>query len=62
MNKEDGIYGFPLRFGEDVAVCDAVKIGGFELDPRIRRGNFVEHCERGQMESEEFDWGDRGAL
>jgi hypothetical protein len=45
VHKEDGIYSFPLRFGKDVAVRDAIEFGGFELDPRISRGDLVNHPE-----------------
>ena len=45
MDEEDGIYNLSLRFSKDVAVCDAIELGGLELDPRISWGDFVNHCE-----------------
>jgi hypothetical protein len=43
MDEEDSIYSFLLWFSEDVAVCDAIEVGGFELDPRISGGDLVNH-------------------
>jgi hypothetical protein len=43
MDEEDSIYNFLLWFSEDVAVCDAIEVGGFELDPRISGGDLVNH-------------------
>jgi len=45
MDEEDGVDGLSLWFGEEVAVCDAIEVGGLELDPRIVGGDFVDHCE-----------------
>ena len=45
MDEEDSIYSFLLWFSEDVAVCDAIEVGGFELDPRISGGDLVNHLE-----------------
>lgn len=45
MDEEDSIYSFLLWFSEDVAVCDAIEVGGFELDPRISGSDLVNHLE-----------------
>ena len=45
MDEEDGVYSLSLRFSKDVAVSETIELGGFELDPRIRWGNFVNHHE-----------------
>lgn len=45
MDEEDGVYSLSLRFSNDVAVSDTIELGGFELDPRISWGNFVNHHE-----------------
>jgi hypothetical protein len=45
MDEKNSIYSFLLWFSEDVAVCDAIEVGGFELDPRISGGDLVNHLE-----------------
>jgi len=43
MNEENGIYSFPFRLSEDIAVCDAIKISCLKLDPGIRGSDLVDH-------------------
>ncbi len=43
MDEKNGVCGPPLRFSEDVGICEAIEISSFVLDPGVVGTDFVIH-------------------